>query len=424
VDPFVQVRDGALEVAFLEAGKPEGPLLPFLDRLCRLARKLEGRPRAAVAEALRRQERRVRDVRRLAGLNKALLDACSFRRQPWADRAPELREAVFRARGRHWPPIPGDEHRPFQDAAISFGLEAEEIRRLFYADRPDCYPLVRAARLDGAALLARYNLELARGLLLQAESMVLQARGGWKRVFRALKLARLMVQVEREGRRQYRIQISGPAAPWVSRPQRYGARFARALPTLLGAPGARVEARVHHRGQVLPYRLAATDHPHLRSGRGQRRRRGSRRPDSGARDAGPYDSDRYDSEWEADLADVLKEKIGEERKGWTLIREDAPIVLREGHVFLPDFTLRHADGREALVELVGFWTREYLEEKIRKVREAGRNNLVLVVSRQLGEAAESGLEGGGGPLVWFSRRPSAGPVLEAAERVARRPEGR
>lgn len=419
VAPFVQVRDGALRVTFLEAPKGDSgdasrdsppaagarsgdaasPLLRFLDRLTRLVRRLEGRPRAEVMEALRRQERRVRDVRRLAGLSKALLDACRFRAEPGAERSEEIREVVYRARGRRWPPVPGDEDRPYEDAARELGLEPADVRRMMHADRPASYPLVRAPRLDGAGLLRRYNLELARGVLLDAESLMLRARGGWKGVFRTLKLARLMARVEREGRRSYRVEVTGPAASWVARPQRYGVRLARALPALLAAPGARIEARVHHDGRVLPYHLDVADHPGLRA----RRRRGAR----------------HDSRWEEDLARVLREKIGEERAGWTLVREDAPIPLAGDRVFLPDFTLRHRDGREALVELVGFWTPEYLEEKVVKVREAGLENLVLVVSRRLGEGADALEREGRGPVVWFTDRPSARPVLEAAERVAR-----
>ena len=52
-----------------------------------------------------------------------------------------------------------------------------------------------------------------------------------------------------------------------------------------------------------------------------------------------------------------------------------------GAVFLPDFTLRHTDGRESAVELVGFWTPEYLTSKVAKVRAARVAPLVLVVSK-------------------------------------------
>jgi uncharacterized protein len=425
VEPFLRLEDGALEVDYLlpraaprswaggteegtgETTAPPDPLLGLLDRLCRLVRRLEGRPRGMVTEALRRQERRVRDVRRLAGIRKTLLDRCTFRREAGAERAVELREAVFRARGRSWPPVPGDEHLPYELAAQDTGLSPEALRRLLWADRPHRYPLTRAPDLDGPGLLDAYNLELARAVLLEAESLEFRARGGWKRVFRSLKLARLMARVEREGRARYRVSITGPAAPWLSRPQRYGVRLARVLPALLAAPDGRIEARVRFHGALVPFRLSAARLPtptaRTRSGR------------------------RYDSRWEADLAQLLRKKIGEGRRGWVLHREDAPIVLPGGRVFLPDFTLRHQDGREALVELVGFWTPEYLAEKLGKVKEAGLEHLILVIPRSLqgGESGEGGLTqdtpSGAGAVVWFTHRPSAGPVLDAADEVARRP---
>ncbi|NIQ58684.1 MAG: DUF790 family protein, partial [Gammaproteobacteria bacterium] len=68
---------------------------------------------------------------------------------------------------------------------------------------------------------------------------------------------------------------------------------------------------------------------------------------------------RYDSAWEKGLAAEFADKIGPERNGWTLTREERPVPVGDD-VFLPDFTVRHEDGREALVEIVGFWTPEYL----------------------------------------------------------------
>ena len=59
VEPFAPVRGGEVAVDFL---RRSDATLRFLDRLLRLARRLEGRPRRAVAEALRRQEKWVRDA--------------------------------------------------------------------------------------------------------------------------------------------------------------------------------------------------------------------------------------------------------------------------------------------------------------------------------------------------------------------------
>lgn len=404
VEPFLREVDGSLAVAFLE--DPQGRVTPFLDRLCRLVRRLEGRPRRTVAEALRRQERRVRDARRLAGISKSLLDACRFRSPNGAEEAEAIREALFRARGQHWPPTPGDLRLPYRETAEAMEIPEEEVDRLLYADDPLAQLLVRAPKLTGAALLDRYNLDLARGVLLNALEMTVTARGGWKGIFRAVKLARLMYRIERAGKTQYRVHLTGPASPFLARPQRYGVRFVRVVPAVARAPGWRIEAVVEHQGRRLDYALGA-------------RRQALPRVAPKRRGRPPT----FDSSWEAALARDFARKLGEERAGWTLVREETPLALGP-EIFLPDFTLRHRDGREALVELVGFWTPEYLEEKIRKVHAAGLENLILVVYRGLaaGEGGADPLESAApGRVLWFAKKPIIAPVLDAAEEVAVRP---
>jgi predicted nuclease of restriction endonuclease-like RecB superfamily len=86
--------------------------------------------------------------------------------------------------------------------------------------------------------------------------------------------------------------------------------------------------------------------------------------------------------FEQALAAEFRAKLRAQRAGWTLAREDSPRAAGE-LLFLPDFTARHQDGREALIEIVGFWTPEYLAEKVRKLRAARLDNLVLVVYHAL-----------------------------------------
>ncbi len=426
--PFLQERDGELQVEFL-SDPGDGRVLTFLDRLLRLVRRLEGAPLRTVQEALDRQDRRVRDARRLAGISRTILGLCRFEPPPGARRAAEFRRALFAARGERWPPIPGDEVLPYREAAAELEL-AEPLRSapeaLTYADHPGERILRRAPRLDNAALLDRYNLELARGVLLDAEEVSIGARGGWKDLLRAVKLARVMYRIHPEksparGRRRgYRLELTGPAAPFLAHSRRYGARFAQVVPALTRAPSWWLEARIRREGKVLRYRLDGQ----APLGRGRRAR--------------------YDSRWEAELARDLRGAIvhpskveGEEggagtgaegteqpilRSDWTLFREDALISLSD-ELLLPDFTLRHRDGREALVELMGFWTPEYLETKLRKVRAAGLPNLILVVFRKLATGGgEAAVEAAGAEVVWFSGKARAREVLDAAERVALRPE--
>jgi len=396
-----------IRVAYL--ADADGRVVPFLDRLCRLVRRLEGKPRSMVVEALRRQERRVRDAARLAGIAKTLLDRCDFVAPEGARLAPEVRDAVFRARGQRWPPVPGDHDVPYATAAAVIGYTVLDLRRMLYADAPGARVLRRAPRLTGRGLLARYNLELARGVLLDAERVTITARGGWRGIFRALKAARLMHVVRRSGR-SYEIEVTGPAVSFIVRQTRYGARLARIVPALMRAPRWRLEAEVRSAdGSLARFRVRARP-----------RASGSNAP-VGGQGRPP----RYDSAWERSLATDFRQRIGrDERSGWTLSREITPVAVGD-ELFLPDFTLRHVDGREALVELVGFWTPEYLEAKARKVAAAGIDNLILVVYRGLAvgktEAALSTLTAVAGAerIVWFAAQPRAAEVLRAADQWAR-----
>src|SRR5690606_12972517 len=166
-------------------------------------------------------------------------------------------------------------------------------------------PAPRAPARAGPALRARYRLARARAVLLDATTMTRTARGGWRAIFRAVKLARLMYRIERAGARRYRVELTGPAAPFITRPQRYGARFARVVPALTRAPGWRLDAVIAQGERRLTYTLDGSA-PIARP-----RRRG--RPP------------RYDSRWERDLARDFAEKLGEARGGWTLEREATPV---------------------------------------------------------------------------------------------------
>jgi len=399
VEPFLREVDGRIEVELLR-DPGDGRVLRFLDRLCRLVRRLEGSPRDVVLEALARQERRIRDVRRLDGISRTLTDHCRFRPVDGAERAPEIRRALYEARGQRWPPVPGDERVPYEEVGTTLALEPSDVDRLLFADDPGAYELVRAPRFDGSGLLARYNMDLSRAVLLDAERMVVTARDGWRGIFRAVKLARLMYRLAPMGEGGYRLELTGPAASFVTSRRRYGTRFARVVPAVTRATGWRIEGEVVRGERTRRYVLDGRT--------------------SGVRSGRAGGSPTYDSAWERDLAAEFEEKVGTERDGWTLSREETPVALGED-LFLPDFTVRHADGRTALVEIVGFWAPEYLETKLDKVRRAGLDNLVLVVYRGLaaGEGSEEAVEvAGAGEVVWFVERPLIGPVMEAVERVA------
>jgi uncharacterized protein len=69
-------------------------------------------------------------------------------------------------------------------------------------------------------------------------------------------------------------------------------------------------------------------------------------------------------------------------KGWTVQRE--PTVLKAGqYAFIPDFSLER-NGTRIYVEIIGFWTPEYLRHKIEKLNLLQeKESMILLVNRSL-----------------------------------------
>jgi len=80
----------------------------------------------------------------------------------------------------------------------------------------------------------------------------------------------------------------------------------------------------------------------------------------------------YDSSLEADFASLFQALAS----GWVLKREPEPVTAGK-HVIIPDFSLEKA-GIKIYLEIVGFWTEEYLLRKIEKLKQVEAKMLLLV----------------------------------------------
>lgn len=89
---------------------------------------------------------------------------------------------------------------------------------------------------------------------------------------------------------------------------------------------------------------------------------------------------------EADTEEVLYDSTLEQAFGslslgsWKIKRE--PTILKAGkYAFVPDFSLQR-DSMKVYLEIVGYWTPEYLEKKVEKLREV-KEPLILLIDRKL-----------------------------------------
>jgi predicted nuclease of restriction endonuclease-like RecB superfamily len=332
-------------------------------------------------------------LRRIRAFCKLLDDAAGFRTDP-RGKAAELRLRVFRlAAGCHPLVRHADRMFDFQEQEVKeriaseIGRRWEDIAGELYADVIDLQTMESFPGYAGPEeLLSRYNVAQLQACLYRAERVSLLVSRDLKTVLRHAKLAGLMHEIVRLGPSKYRMELSGPASV-LSTTRRYGVSFARFLPALLACRGWSLRAlvRTPWRGRA-ELRLSSRD---------------------GYRSHLPAPA-----EFDSTVEEAFARKFGQQRDGWKLERE-SEIVHRGQQAFFPDFVFRHEDGTEVMLEIVGFWTPEYLETKRELLRRLRPARLLVAVAEK---SLRRGARVPEGFLVYKTRLKIA-PVLEALERA-------
>jgi hypothetical protein len=95
---------------------------------------------------------------------------------------------------------------------------------------------------------------------------------------------------------------------------------------------------------------------------------------------------------------------------WNVVREPEPIASR-GTLVFPDFALQHRldPARRWILEIVGFWTTDYIARKLAQYRATGLANLVLCIDAER-ECSRADLPPGA-RVVRFRRRIDPADIL-------------
>ena len=381
------------------------------------------------------------DYKIVQGLAKLLKDECEFETvAPVEPR--EIRQALFEKANESYPivrqPTLGEDTQKlevYSSVADKLGIGLEECYRGMYADLEENKRLVRfghrvsddyeqgdesttTTRLTGDSeesyaedsitvdwLLTRYNLALAQALLYDATEMRVRVWDSFATVFSYVKLFGLMHRIhpiDSNGNRVtstdvadgYEARLDG-AASLFSKSQKYGIRMANFLPALPLCDRWEMEADIldDDNGSTSHTLLFELDHTDDLSSH--------------------YSAQ---GEFDSDVERTLAQKWERANTDWQLIREDDVLDLG-AEVMLPDFALEHPDGRRVVFEIVGFWTPEYLNEKLSKIREANRDNLIVAVSERL-DCSSADFAGMGDRVLWFKSGIHVYDVVELAEEYA------
>jgi predicted nuclease of restriction endonuclease-like RecB superfamily len=273
-------------------------------------------------------------------------------------------------------------------AAATLGIAPDEVVPALYADRPGARRVVVApTRPSPREAIELYHLALLQGLLYRSELLVVRCREHVRAVVRYAKLRGLLcAYAEEQG--GTRIELSGPLSLF-RHTLKYGSALASFVPALVATPGWSLEATVVLRGDRTLLHARAGD-PIART------------------HALPADAD---STVERRFARDFR-RLG---SAWTLARETAA-VRAGGRLFFPDYTLRHGE-RVVYLEIVGYYTPEYLSNKLEAFRAAGLKDLVVCIDETLA-CGDREIEAAA--VVRFKKRIDAAAVLAAAEALPTR----
>ena len=321
------------------------------------------------------------------GLAKILEGFAEFEASQDSDFA-DYRRVLFQAAEKFRPIVrePDLVHQNTRDLVLA-KIEAElgTPPSSLYGDLPDQQIMLEFKRgISPEKVIRRYNLALAQGLLYRCSIMRVRVWDTFKTVFRYLKLAQLMHKITKDGE-SYQIEIDGPFSLF-KRTQKYGVNLARFLPGLLLAQKWQMTAQVNteegERYFYLDQNCGLTTH---------------------YRKENPFDSS---------VEEAFYNNFNKRKTDWKIERESEIVDLGDV-VLIPDFKFVHPDGREALLEIVGFWTPEYLAKKLEKLQRANRQNLIVAVSESLNCSKDDF----SGPVVFIKTRLKVSVVLKLLDDV-------
>ncbi|KKG17160.1 hypothetical protein EO98_11530 [Methanosarcina sp. 2.H.T.1A.6] len=354
---------------------------------------------------------------------------------------------------------PAERKEALQKAAKKLSISIPELEKALWADLEENQILKEFKPLSPAELLRQYNISLTQTILFRAVDLNIWITGDFQNVLWKILRSGLMYSLEDTGEKagekeeterlkSVHLHLEGPASLFRMS-ERYGNSFAKLFPTLLKSKGWSLKAGILHKGyqgkRILDFTLdgseeafrpipeAARYHekvperffPDFQLAEGQEGYRtgietengfGGEEADiqgAGIQGAGTQEteidieSEAYDSTYEQQFASL---SLG----SWKAKRE--PTILKAGrYAFIPDFSLQR-DGMKVYVEVVGFWTPEYLKKKTEKLKEV-KEPVILLINRKL-KCSEKDFPAQ--DVIFFDRKIPANEVMQVLRKYEKK----
>lgn len=263
----------------------------------------------------------------------------------------KVRTELFRAATRA-----DDREAALARAAEILGFTQELMLESLFLDLPDERVLGPLSEtISPAELALRINAETVACLLRKALRVRVLASGNIRAVVRHAKLTGLLCHATPgKAKDAVTLELSGPYALF-QHTRVYGRALASLVPRLAWCQRYRLEADC-----VLDAKTRSVGRLVLSSGA----------PIKAARELDAFDS-KVEERFAKSFAKLAPD--------WDVIREPNAVAVGGGLAF-PDFALRHRlDATVWHVEIVGYWTPQYLERKFSQLREANIDNMIVCI---------------------------------------------
>ena len=244
-----------------------------------------------------------------------------------------------------------------QEASQEFGVSIADIESSFWADREEYQIVTTIDDISASDLIRNYNLSLTQTLLFDALSLEFTTSGNFQEIFRMIKYLGLMYEIQTG--KDLLTRVTGPSSLF-RKTKKYGTSLAKLIPKIMKASSwkikAQIETQVAGEPRIYIFELSNTK-----------------------KELFPEIID-TDQKFDSLVEENFLKRFSSLRKDWIIKRE--PTILEAGpSVMIPDFSVERR-GKKLYIEVVGFWTPEYLEKKTEKVK-AIKEEILLLVSKEL-----------------------------------------
>ena len=256
-----------------------------------------------------------------------------------------------------------------QKIANQMHMSPDDVENIMWSDKDENLLLTQFDVINPKDLILWYNLSLLQTLLFKCTRLEFYVKGGlyWKQVLRNVKRYGLMYNLEYlseddNGDDSVRCVLEGPLSLFKMT-DRYGTSMAKLLPSIVGTPTWKINGSItkttDHGQKVYSFELSNDNtQEFLRSRVESVSNHGSNVLDDGYV---------YDSTVESAFATKFQQHFDQDDDlVWKLFREPDPLIA-DGKAMIPDFLFERF-GRKVYFEIVGFWTKEYLERKAAKLK--------------------------------------------------------